>query len=210
MREIDSPKIRRTGTKGYMHPSLLQNQKKVDILPKDIDPSLLKKQKKVDNPVIFNMPVVQNQKKVDISPKFDIYSIFVCIAQLEYGLSIIDFEVNDELDFYDQLGIEANFETCFDNYTLECHEDFLKKIYKKHCKKMKIKNKKEGLKELKEIAYNKNIECVELICVIFRELRMTVEEIDDAPTAFLRLNVIYQKLLKDIQEKNKGNEKILI
>ena len=129
--------------------------------------------------------LVQNNKLIDISTKFDVYSIFVYILQLEYGYDIIEFH---------------GFRSCRDNYNENyCHINFLAKIYTGYWPYNEIVNRIEGFKQFLEKAFDKEIECDEIICVIFRELRMDLDDIDDAFTTFDRLNVIYKNYFGDDQ-----------
>ena len=135
--------------------------------------------------------LAQKKDWIKVKPQFDVYSLFVCIAQLEYGFDIIYI---------------PSRKICWNNYTYTCHYQFLYQIYIAYCRKWNIKIKQKKYKVLLKNAYNKKKECTEIICLIFRELRMDVNDIDNAPAAFDRMKIVYEKLTKS---KKKNRKKII-
>ena len=141
------------------------------------------------------------KKKVAIKPQMDIYSLFITIAQLEYGKDILahsnikfgghenSFDFLNGREYRDDIKI-----TAYDN---DFHNAFLNNLFLAYSKKKNPESELNDLsifEGLKNEAYNKETECDSLFCVILRELRMEVSDIDDTLTASIRMKRIYDSL----------------
>ena len=126
--------------------------------------------------------LVQNEKFVPIKPQMDIYSMFICIAKIEYGSQVTNYYQHEKCEE--------------ESHTPICHENLLLNIYKYHCTKNSLTFDPEDFEDIKEKAYNNITMCEDLICLIFRELRMDVDDIDDAKTAFNSMRFLYDQLIE--------------
>ena len=125
-------------------------------------------------------PSLITKKFIPIKPKMDIYSLFVSIAELEFGHQILSYK---------------DWKDCRLFYSDECHENFLFKIYQLYCKKNGFKDFSVLVfQNQKKVAYDKYFDCIDIICIIFRELRWNIDDIDDLTTVINSLDFVYKSL----------------
>ena len=206
--KTDPPKKRiyLDGYKGYIHmdikPDNIMSDTKIssgDFILKHIDFGLMFEygtEKRHTGTPGYMHPSLVSDEFVPISPKMDIYSLFITIAQMEYGYESTQINKNSEKDC---LNIE---------FGMSCLNITLETIYKAHCQKYGYEFVNDEFREILREAYSMD-DCVTLICLIFRELRLDVVDIDNTQDAVSSMtNLYYAEKEKDRQrQENPKNAK---
>lgn len=110
-------------------------------------------------------------------PKYDVYAALISIAILEYGVDFVKLEANCENDF-----------------TSECFENLRRNIYNGYSLKYK---KKEGTnRELLKIVIEaeKEQNCIDLICLIFRGVREDIGDVGNVEAFYNNMKIIIERM----------------
>ena len=158
-----------------------------------------------------------SKKKVPIKSEMDIYSLFVTIARLEYGEEIFKYDDQQIDEDYHKNHPSKDikyYEYCQNNYTENCHDNFLIFIYLKFgvlAPSMQDFRLWQGEAYFKEIKVSNFVQvhkfCDCLFCIILRELRMVVSDVDNSKIA---LNYFEEMVERQIDRQNIDNVVFII
>lgn len=114
-----------------------------------------------------------------IRPEFDIYSMMITICQTEYGIQFCRVGNNN----------------CFRYYNRECHDSVLMSAYVGHCQRyMQGRVVVSEFRDRLRASLELGIECLDVICMVFRALRMDVGLIGDAEEVIRGFRVLERNL----------------
>ena len=121
-------------------------------------------------------------KKAVADPKYDVYALIISIAKLEYGL-----------------GYASVSEECELKFPKSCLDELKLNIFKGYCMKYQIQPSSKGYQELISIAEGTS-KCLNIICIIYRNMRMKLEDSDDIEGLYQSLKFVIDKQLAKINQ----------